>query len=171
MRKNGQLQKRLLASQNWVSSTVFAPLLHINNSALATVALLDSPISQNVSEDGRSHAEPNSFNESTVRSINAVAAHVQFIEEARTIVTNEMESMVVTGLATLVRKLFFHSGLQSNIFLFSIRISHFSLLLFKLHITSACCLISYRNYYMISPRPSRSEFVAHLTCQRYLRML
>lgn len=78
------------------------------------MALLDSPISQNVSQDGRSHAETRSFDQDTgntslavsLRSINAVAAHVQFIEEARITVTNEMENMVITGLATLVRKLF-----------------------------------------------------------------
>jgi conserved oligomeric Golgi complex subunit 5 len=77
------------------------------------VALLDSPINQNLSQEGRSHAETSSFDGNTsvtvsLRSINAVAAHVQFIEEARTTVTNEMENMVMTGLATLVRNLFFN---------------------------------------------------------------
>lgn len=38
-----------------------------------------------------------------LRSINAVAAHVSFIEDARTKVTSEMESMVFAGLANLVR--------------------------------------------------------------------
>jgi len=78
--------------------------------------LLDSPICQNVVQnikssvkDGRSHQETSSFDENvlavSLRSINAVAAHVPFIEEARTTVTNEMENMVMTGLATLVRML------------------------------------------------------------------
>ncbi|KAF8054168.1 Golgi transport complex subunit 5-domain-containing protein [Lyophyllum atratum] len=40
-----------------------------------------------------------------LRSINAVAAHVPFIEEARTRVTNEMENMVLTGLTSLNQSL------------------------------------------------------------------
>ncbi|KNZ78795.1 Conserved oligomeric Golgi complex subunit 5 [Termitomyces sp. J132] len=40
-----------------------------------------------------------------LRSITAVAVHVHFIEEARTKVTNEMESMVLTGLTTLNQSL------------------------------------------------------------------
>ncbi|KAG6832503.1 hypothetical protein H0H87_001428 [Tephrocybe sp. NHM501043] len=40
-----------------------------------------------------------------LRSITAVAAHVQFIEEARTQVTNEMENMVMAGLTTLNQSL------------------------------------------------------------------
>lgn len=38
----------------------------------------------------------------SLRSIDAVAAHVPFIEDARTRVTTEMETMVLTGLTTLV---------------------------------------------------------------------
>lgn len=38
-----------------------------------------------------------------LRSIAAVAAHVRFIEEAQTKITHEMETMVLTGLTTLVR--------------------------------------------------------------------
>jgi hypothetical protein len=37
-----------------------------------------------------------------LRSINAVAAHVPFVEDARAKVTSEMENMVLTGLTTLV---------------------------------------------------------------------
>ncbi|GLB37263.1 putative golgi transport complex subunit 5 [Lyophyllum shimeji] len=40
-----------------------------------------------------------------LRSINAVAAHVPFVEEARMKVTNEMENMVLTGLTTLNQSL------------------------------------------------------------------
>ncbi|KAJ7497111.1 Golgi transport complex subunit 5-domain-containing protein [Mycena latifolia] len=40
-----------------------------------------------------------------LRSINAVAAHVPFIEDARTKVTSEMENMVLTGLTTLNQSL------------------------------------------------------------------
>jgi conserved oligomeric Golgi complex subunit 5 len=38
-----------------------------------------------------------------LRSLNAVSAHVPFIEDARVRVTTEMENMVLTGLSTLVR--------------------------------------------------------------------
>ena len=38
-----------------------------------------------------------------LRSINVVTRHVPFIEDARTKVTTEMESMVLNGLTTLVR--------------------------------------------------------------------
>ena len=79
------------------------------------MALLDSPISQKFSQDEGSQIEMTSFDDDTgntrlavsLRSINAVAVHVQFIEGARITVTNEMENMVMTGLATLVRKPFF----------------------------------------------------------------
>ncbi|KAJ7124926.1 Golgi transport complex subunit 5-domain-containing protein [Mycena epipterygia] len=40
-----------------------------------------------------------------LRSINAVSAHVPFIEDARTKVTSEMENMVLTGLTTLNQSL------------------------------------------------------------------
>jgi hypothetical protein len=38
----------------------------------------------------------------SLRSVTAVAAHVPFIEDARAEVTNEMEIMIMAGLATLV---------------------------------------------------------------------
>lgn len=38
-----------------------------------------------------------------LRALNAVSAHVPFIEDARVRVTTEMENMVLTGLSTLVR--------------------------------------------------------------------
>jgi len=81
----------------------------------------------------------------SLRSVNAVVAHVPFIEEARTKVTNEMEIMVMTGLATLVRPTFFHipcvlacSG--SYLLIAHDRTSRFSHHPYKPHITSACCL-------------------------------
>ncbi|KAG6813690.1 hypothetical protein H0H92_008538 [Tricholoma furcatifolium] len=40
-----------------------------------------------------------------LRSITAVAAHVRFIEESRTKITTEMETMVLTGLTTLNQSL------------------------------------------------------------------
>lgn len=47
----------------------------------------------------RDSLEEGSFN---LRSINAIAVHIPFIEDARAKVSNEMEYMVVTGLTTLV---------------------------------------------------------------------
>lgn len=41
-----------------------------------------------------------------LRSVNAVAAHVTFIEDAREKVTGEMHAMVLTGLTTLVSSTF-----------------------------------------------------------------
>jgi hypothetical protein len=37
-----------------------------------------------------------------LRSVKAVAAHIPVIEEAQFKVTHEMESMIITGLSTLV---------------------------------------------------------------------
>ena len=60
-----------------------------------------------VEEDAQGHAGRPDPTTDTIplRSINAVATHVPFIEDARTKVTAEMESMVLTGLATLVSHL------------------------------------------------------------------
>ncbi|THV06795.1 hypothetical protein K435DRAFT_711109 [Dendrothele bispora CBS 962.96] len=52
--------------------------------------------------DSSEHLTPTKFH---LRSIQAVAAHIPFIEEARTKVTNEMESMVMAGLTTLNQSL------------------------------------------------------------------
>lgn len=48
--------------------------------------------------------EPVMLNEQVIplRSVNAVTAYIPAIEAARKQVTTEMESMVVSGLATLV---------------------------------------------------------------------
>ena len=56
-------------------------------------------------------SNPSSYPESKfpLRSINVVDAFVPFIEESRRKVTSEMENMVLTGLATLVR---FHVSLS-----------------------------------------------------------
>ncbi|KAJ3759655.1 Golgi transport complex subunit 5-domain-containing protein [Lentinula raphanica] len=40
-----------------------------------------------------------------LRSINSIASHIPFIEDARVKVTNEMENMVITGLSTLNQSL------------------------------------------------------------------
>jgi hypothetical protein len=77
------------------------------------VALLDGPAPPAPSaedaavKDGHADLEgttnPEEFGAGIpLRSINAVAAHVPFIEDARTKVTTEMENMVLTGLTTLV---------------------------------------------------------------------
>jgi conserved oligomeric Golgi complex subunit 5 len=39
-----------------------------------------------------------------LRSIKVVFAHETFIEDTRSIITNEMENMVLSGLATLVNR-------------------------------------------------------------------
>jgi hypothetical protein len=49
-----------------------------------------------------------------LRSINVVATHVPFIEDARAKVTAEMESMVLTGLSTLVGILQIHRGYRAQ---------------------------------------------------------
>jgi hypothetical protein len=77
---------------------------------LGAVALLDGPKEPRSSEqngivDGvQTH---DSHSDATIsiplRSINVVATHVPFIEDAQAKVTAEMESMVLTGLSTLSR--------------------------------------------------------------------
>ncbi|KAK7472882.1 hypothetical protein VKT23_000990 [Stygiomarasmius scandens] len=70
------------------------------------IALLDGD--SNSSTDSKALA-PDSPEQLTrkfhLRSIRAVAAYIPFIEDARTKVTNEMESMVMTGLTTLNQSL------------------------------------------------------------------
>lgn len=77
------------------------------------VALLDGPVDFPASGYlDEKHGPPESQEQEEyldtditipLRSINVVAARVPFIEDARTKVTTEMESMVLTGLNTLVR--------------------------------------------------------------------
>ncbi|KAJ6593688.1 Golgi transport complex subunit 5-domain-containing protein [Mycena capillaripes] len=78
------------------------------------VALLDGPAPPSSEDDtaknGHADLEGMSNPEESgaripLRSINAVAAHVPFIEDARTKVTSEMENMVLTGLTTLNQSL------------------------------------------------------------------
>ncbi|KAJ7128889.1 Golgi transport complex subunit 5-domain-containing protein [Mycena crocata] len=70
------------------------------------VALLDGPPPTSSTEDDPvkdiQGTEPSGI---PLRSINAVAAHVPFIEESRTKVMGEMENMVLTGLTTLNQSL------------------------------------------------------------------
>jgi conserved oligomeric Golgi complex subunit 5 len=47
--------------------------------------------------------DPNSTTYIPLRSVNAVAAHIPFVEDAREKVTGEMQAMVLMGLTTLVR--------------------------------------------------------------------
>lgn len=73
---------------------------------LNPVALLDGPNAEagepgDVADDAVS-SEDRDTNYIPLRSINAVAEHVPFIEEARTNVTSEMQTMVLAGLSTLV---------------------------------------------------------------------
>lgn len=85
---------------------------------LCLVALLDGPGKRtSISVDSHRNTDGTNDNESAtsnddaenssvgipLRSIEAVAAHVPFIEAARAKVMSEMENMVLTGLTTLVR--------------------------------------------------------------------
>jgi len=100
------------------------PLLTDCTFTLRIVALLDGPsITTDTSEttadtqptnppDGEGDLEkedPTTITRDTtyipLRSVNAVAAHIPFIEDAREKVTAEMQTMVLTGLSTLVRLL------------------------------------------------------------------
>ncbi|RDB25440.1 Conserved oligomeric Golgi complex subunit 5 [Hypsizygus marmoreus] len=76
-------------------------------------ALLDGPnidkgstsLDRYRNADGTASTDETSVLDIPLRSINAVAAHVPFIEEARAKVTSEMETMVLTGLSTLNQSL------------------------------------------------------------------
>jgi len=105
MKKNGLLPKPLSVSQNWVRVLyVIQPPSNFIHFHL--VALLDGD--SNSSTDSKALA-PDSPEQLTrkfhLRSIRAVAAYIPFIDDARTKVTNEMESMVMTGLTTLNQSL------------------------------------------------------------------
>ncbi|KAI5889748.1 uncharacterized protein SCHCODRAFT_02601723 [Schizophyllum commune H4-8] len=78
------------------------------------VSLLDGPstFSSTTSSNGvdgdTSHQDTEedfSTQKIHLRSVNAVATHIPFIEESRTTVTTEMENMVVAGLASLNQSL------------------------------------------------------------------
>lgn len=70
------------------------------------MALLDGPIAEGGENgdpvDDAVLSEDRDTSYIPLRSINAVAEHIPFIEEARTNVTAEMQAMVLTGLSTLV---------------------------------------------------------------------
>ncbi|KAL1753733.1 Golgi transport complex subunit 5-domain-containing protein [Schizophyllum commune] len=78
------------------------------------VTLLDGPTTfgstttSNGVDGDASHQDPEedpSTQKIHLRSVKAVATHIPFIEESRTIVTTEMENMVVAGLASLNQSL------------------------------------------------------------------
>lgn len=74
------------------------------------VALLDAPSSDSFKislddTENESDVDELVLNEIPLRSIRAVTGHIPAIESARTKITAEMETMVLTGLATLVRSL------------------------------------------------------------------
>jgi hypothetical protein len=91
---------------------------HLSTSVLCVVALLDGPNITDTPEtvldsqpthppDGEGELEGedptnNNITYIPLRSVNAVAAHIPFIEDAREKVTGEMQAMVLTGLTTLV---------------------------------------------------------------------
>ncbi|KAG7446461.1 uncharacterized protein BT62DRAFT_949336 [Guyanagaster necrorhizus] len=77
------------------------------------VSLLDDPASW-VSEETRQSDVQSDDLESRIslRSVNAIAVHVPYIEDARAKVTSEMENMVLTGL-TLLNQSLLASSLQT----------------------------------------------------------
>ena len=80
-----------------------------------------------------------------LRSINAVAAHVPFIESARSKITSEMESMVLEGLAQVASH--FGARFRNERPLISsspYRISHCLRLHFRPRTTFDCCPILFR---------------------------
>jgi hypothetical protein len=79
-----------------------------------------------------------------LRSINAVAAHIPFIEAARSKVTAEMESMVLEGLAQVASHL--PPALTTSVLLITLshRTSHYLRLHFRPRTTFGCCPILYR---------------------------
>jgi hypothetical protein len=90
-----------------------------------------------------------------LHSIAAVASHVGFIEEARTKVNAEMESMVLTGLMTLVRGVMLVC--QYDI------VSQNQALL----ASSLQTAYNFRVLCQTFPRRSKSEYVSRLTSQKY----
>lgn len=73
----------------------------------AAVALLDAPAQTDEARIEDEEGAPNSIDELDcadvpLRSIRTVTDHIPAIESARNIITSEMESMVLGGLASLV---------------------------------------------------------------------
>lgn len=61
--------------------------------------LLNDPES---AEDGRSKSPNSNQTAISLRTVRVVASYESFVEEARSVITNEMENMVLSGLTTLV---------------------------------------------------------------------
>ncbi|KAK0213021.1 Golgi transport complex subunit 5-domain-containing protein [Desarmillaria ectypa] len=70
------------------------------------VSLLDDPTSCASDKTRQSDVEGHDLESRTsLRSVNAIAVHVPYIEDARAKVTSEMENMVLTGLTSLNQSL------------------------------------------------------------------
>ena len=69
------------------------------------VALLEEPSTSDDTTDGTDKPDDAADTEIGLRSILAVTSYIPSIETARSKITSEMETMVLTGLATLVRLL------------------------------------------------------------------
>ena len=67
------------------------------------VALLEEPSTSDDTTDGTDKPDDAADTEIGLRSILAVTSYIPSIETARSKITSEMETMVLTGLATLVR--------------------------------------------------------------------
>ena len=66
------------------------------------MALLDSSGEKDPNKDDENESQETSI---PLHSINAVSAYIPAIHSARAKVTNEMESMVLSGLSSLVSQL------------------------------------------------------------------
>ena len=67
------------------------------------VALLEEPSTPDDDTVGIDKSDDATDSEIGLRSIRAVTSYIPSIETARSKITSEMETMVLTGLATLVR--------------------------------------------------------------------
>lgn len=68
-----------------------------------SAALYEENSDSTEGDPGREHApNPDLTDRIPLRSINVVNAHVSVIQDARTTVTNQMESLILSGLETLV---------------------------------------------------------------------
>jgi hypothetical protein len=107
-------------------------------------ASLDVPETILEEEPSPTDAGPSVGKHIPLRSINAVAAHVPFIESARSKITSEMESMVLEGLAQVASHFGARFGNERPLISFPYRISHCLRLHFRPRTTFDCCPTLFR---------------------------
>ncbi|KAK0455394.1 Golgi transport complex subunit 5-domain-containing protein [Desarmillaria tabescens] len=85
---------------------ILARRLQIQMAEMESVSLLDDSASCTSEETRQSDIEGHQLESRiSLRSVNAIAVHVPYIEDARAKVTSEMENMVLTGLTSLNQSL------------------------------------------------------------------